>query len=184
MPQRLKIDATTMPAPLDSNDSESNASVASMMSPNAAECANADGRSGDTTPGTRNASPIKRKLCKMSRGRKASALGRRRSSGQTYRGSDDSPRDETESDTEEKAELRGHERFHLYLNSTTDISTALLTVHRESAIGFSRESGPRTTRQAGSPRCCGPDSSLWLGNPDRSLSRGSVRSAASRPWLP
>ena len=96
-----------MRAPLDSNDSESNASVAAMMSPNAADCANADGRSGDTIPGTRNASPIKRKLCKMSRSRKASALGREAEFRPDIPGGDDSPRDETESNTEEKAELRG-----------------------------------------------------------------------------
>src|SRR5262252_6895528 len=75
----------TMPAPRGSDKSESNASVAAMMSPYAAECAKAGGRSGDTTPGTRNASPMKRKLCRVSRGRNASARGWRRSSGQIYR---------------------------------------------------------------------------------------------------
>src|SRR5260370_1197916 len=35
----------------------------------AAALAKVDGRSAETTPGTRNANPIKRKLCRMSRGR-------------------------------------------------------------------------------------------------------------------
>src|ERR1700730_16774584 len=56
-----------------------------MRPPYAAGCAKADGRSGDTTPGTRNANPIKRKLCRISRGRNASARCLRRSSGQMYR---------------------------------------------------------------------------------------------------
>src|SRR5262249_29987703 len=56
-----------------------------MMSPYAAACAKLGGRSGDTTPGTRNANPMKRKLCRMRRGRNASARCRVRSSGQIYR---------------------------------------------------------------------------------------------------
>src|SRR2546426_11322400 len=56
----------------------------SAPGPNA-DCAKADGRSGETTPGIKNANPMKRKLWKMSRGRNASARGRRRSSGQMYR---------------------------------------------------------------------------------------------------
>src|SRR5215469_12449689 len=56
-----------------------------MTSPYAAERAKAAGRSGDTTPGTRNASPMKRKLCRMSRGCNASARCLPRSSGQIYR---------------------------------------------------------------------------------------------------
>src|SRR6516165_3230213 len=75
----------TMPAPRGSDKSESNARIAAMMSPYAAECAKADGRSGDTTPGTRKANPMKRKLCRMSKGRNASARCWRRSSGQIYR---------------------------------------------------------------------------------------------------
>src|SRR5499427_7863821 len=75
----------TTPDALGSDISAINASIAAMMSPYAAECAKADGRSGDTTPGTRNANPMKRKLCRMSRGRNASARCRRRSSGQIYR---------------------------------------------------------------------------------------------------
>src|SRR5215472_16826954 len=75
----------TTPDALGSDISASKASIAAMMSPYAAECAKADGRSGDTTPGTRTANPMKRKLCRMSRGCNASARGRRRSSGQMYR---------------------------------------------------------------------------------------------------
>src|SRR5262245_4551226 len=39
---------------------------------------------GDTTPGTRNGRPTKRKQCRTSNGRRASARERRHSSGQTY----------------------------------------------------------------------------------------------------
>src|SRR5215471_11348164 len=84
-PHKLKIHAAPTPAALGSNSSESNASIAAMMSPYAAECAKAAGRSGDTTPGTRNAKPMNRKLCRISRGRNASARCRERSSGQIYR---------------------------------------------------------------------------------------------------
>src|SRR5581483_5383620 len=48
-------------------------------------CANDSGRSGDTTPGTSAAKPMKRKLCRMSRGCNASLRGRTRSLGQMYR---------------------------------------------------------------------------------------------------
>src|SRR5262245_8484217 len=75
----------TTPDALGSDISASKASIAAMMSPYAAECAKADGVSCDTTPGTRNANPMKRKLCRMSRGRKASARSRTRTSGQMYR---------------------------------------------------------------------------------------------------
>ena len=40
-----------------SSSSSASPSRAAMMSPYAAECAKADGTSGDTTPGTRNANP-------------------------------------------------------------------------------------------------------------------------------
>jgi hypothetical protein len=75
----------TTPDALGSDISASKASIAAMMSPYAAECANAYGRSGETTPGTKNANPMKRKLWRISRGRKASSRGRRRSFGQMYR---------------------------------------------------------------------------------------------------
>src|SRR5262249_31598000 len=75
----------TTPDALGSDISASKASIAAMMSPYAAACANADGRSGATTPGTKKATPMKRKLCRMSTGRNASARCRRRSSGQMYR---------------------------------------------------------------------------------------------------
>src|SRR5215472_17330759 len=74
----------TTPDALGSDISTSKASIAAMMSPYAAEYAKADGTSGDTTPGTRNANPTKRKLWRMSTGRNASARCRRRSSGQMY----------------------------------------------------------------------------------------------------
>src|ERR1700744_1430474 len=74
----------TTPYPRDRDASESNANVAAMMSPVASECAKADGRSGDTTPGTKNARPMKRKLCSTRIGRNASALGRALSFGQMY----------------------------------------------------------------------------------------------------
>src|SRR5262245_5263323 len=66
------------------NRSDSRPSIAATMSPNAADAANAHGRSEDTTPGTKNANPRKRKLWRTRRGRNASARGRSRSSGQTY----------------------------------------------------------------------------------------------------
>ncbi len=53
-------------------------------SPKAAGCAKTIGRSGETTPGTRNAKPTNRKLCKRSMGRRASVRGLLRSAGQTY----------------------------------------------------------------------------------------------------
>src|SRR5579864_3049733 len=74
----------TTPDALGSDISASKASIAAMVSPYAAECAKADGRSGDTTPGTRNANPMKRKLWRMSTGRNASARCRRHSFGQMY----------------------------------------------------------------------------------------------------
>ncbi len=46
------------------------------------EYAKADGSSGDTTPGTRNANPMKWKLCRMRSGRSASTRRRKRSFGQ------------------------------------------------------------------------------------------------------
>src|SRR5215471_14732274 len=75
----------TTPDAVGSAISASKASIAAMMSPYAAEWAKADGRSGDTTPGTRNANPMKRKLWRMSRGGNASTCCQRRSSGQMYR---------------------------------------------------------------------------------------------------
>src|SRR5215469_1527701 len=74
-----------MPAPLGSNESDSNASIAAVMSPQAADCAKEAGRSAATTPGTRNDSPMKRKLCSISSGRSASARERWRSAGQMAR---------------------------------------------------------------------------------------------------
>src|SRR5262249_15962501 len=86
VPQTLKIHVMTMPDAVGSDIRASKASIAAMISPYAADCAKAEGRSGDTTPGTRNANPMKRKLCRMSKGRNASAGCRRRSCGQMYRG--------------------------------------------------------------------------------------------------
>src|ERR1700735_701266 len=75
----------TTPPLRDSDASDSNASVAATMSPKASACAKADGRSGDTTPGTRKARPIKRKLCRMRIGRSASVRCSRRRFGQVAR---------------------------------------------------------------------------------------------------
>jgi len=72
-PQTLKIHARAKPVPRGSDSSANNASVAAMRSPKAAECAKADGRSGDTARGTRKANAMNRKLCRMSSGRNASA---------------------------------------------------------------------------------------------------------------
>src|SRR5262249_31833742 len=47
--------------------------------------AQAAGKSGETTPGTRNDKPTKRKQCSRMSGCMASARGCRRSSGKTYR---------------------------------------------------------------------------------------------------
>jgi hypothetical protein len=55
-----------------------------MRSPYAAGLAKAAGKSGDTTPDTRNAKPMNRKQCRRRSGRRASAGGWRRSSGQMY----------------------------------------------------------------------------------------------------
>src|SRR5262245_9518194 len=56
-----------------------------MSSPYPAGRAKPLGKSGETTPGTRNAKPINRKLCRTSSGRRASARGWSRSAGQRYR---------------------------------------------------------------------------------------------------
>jgi hypothetical protein len=68
--------------------SVANASSASRdvaRSPYAAGRAKASGKSGDTTPGTRNANPTKRKACSRSSGRSATVRGLLRSAGQMYR---------------------------------------------------------------------------------------------------
>src|SRR5262245_255810 len=78
-----------------------------MRSPKAAGRAKAADRSGATTPGIKNAKPIKRKLCKMRSGRSASAA-------QVWpevSGSDDSPRKETQRDTDSEQGLRRHLRL-------------------------------------------------------------------------
>src|SRR5262245_20563099 len=63
----------------------SKAKIDVVKSPYAAGRAKAIGRSGDTTPGIRNAKPTNRKVCKRSNGRRASVRGTRRSAGQMYR---------------------------------------------------------------------------------------------------
>jgi hypothetical protein len=61
-----------------------NARIAVVRSPYAAGPANAIGKSEETTPGTTNANPTKRKLCKRRMGRSASARGWLPRAGQMY----------------------------------------------------------------------------------------------------
>jgi hypothetical protein len=77
----------------------SNAGTAVVRSPYAAGPANAIGKSEETTPGTTNANPTKRKLCKRRMGR-PDVLVR-----------DYSPDDKAEYDTNSKYQLRRHARI-------------------------------------------------------------------------
>ena len=67
LPQRLNTQTKAIPNLLFSTASASKASTTAMRSPQAAGIAQAGGKSGETTPGTRNHRPTKRKQCtKMS----------------------------------------------------------------------------------------------------------------------
>src|SRR5262249_60125798 len=83
------------------------ASSAAMRSPYAAGTAKAAGNSGATTPFTRNASPINRKLCKRERTQGIPAR-----LGAKYRpevlSCDDTPGDETKGDANSEQRLRRH----------------------------------------------------------------------------
>src|SRR6516225_8943225 len=92
-----------MPNPLRRAANATKASTAAVRSPYAAGTAKAAGNPGATTPFTRNASPINRKLCKRRRGRKASPRAWVRSSGQN-----DTPGDETKGDANSEQRLRRH----------------------------------------------------------------------------
>jgi hypothetical protein len=73
------------PQPVCSPARASSARTAAIRSPYAAGRAKAPDNSGPTTPGTKKAKPMNRKLCKMSIGRRAWTRDWLRSSGQRYR---------------------------------------------------------------------------------------------------
>src|SRR5262249_17233397 len=83
--QRLNTQTKTIPNLLCSAASASKARTAATRSPYAAGRAKAAGRSGETTPGTKNAKPTNLKLCKRRSGRKARTRGWMSSAGQRDR---------------------------------------------------------------------------------------------------
>jgi hypothetical protein len=108
MPQRLNTQTKTIPSLLCSAASASKARTAVTRSPYAAGRAKAAGKSGETTPGTKNAKPMNRKLCKRSSGRRARARGWMHSAGQRYRAAMIPPGNEAEGDTGSEQGLRRH----------------------------------------------------------------------------
>src|SRR5262245_61574798 len=78
----LKIQTRAIPNELRNAESAIRDRNTAPKSRTEAGTAKADGRSGETTAETRNERPIKRKLCRISRGRSASAWGRSRNAGQ------------------------------------------------------------------------------------------------------
>src|SRR5215467_15998785 len=120
-----------MPNPLRRAAIATKASSAAMRSPYAAGTAKAAGNSGATTPFTRNASPINRKLCKRERTQGIPAR-----LGAKWRpevlSCDDTPGNEAKGDANPEQRLRRHVRL---LSSVAPVRRTLWERTQRSSFG-------------------------------------------------